>query len=172
MIQNTGRSAHKYFMRHKPIPEGYKFFILAEGGYVYNFYPETPVLKARLPLEPRPHQPQYVFSRTSEIVLHLLRSLPFSNSYFEIAMDNYFTNPLLFQYLRDELHMGAYGTLRGSCSFGSKNEPCPLDNISASTPLPYLSLFDRVRSSRERIRRPMDGQCTGEITHHYAYCCW
>jgi hypothetical protein len=111
MIQNTRRSAHKYFMRHKPIPEGYKFFVLAEGGYVYNFYPETPVPKARLPLEPRPHQPQYVFSRTSEIVLHLLRSLPFRNHYFEIAMDNYFTNLLLFQFLRDELHMGAYGTL-------------------------------------------------------------
>jgi hypothetical protein len=61
MIHNTGPSAHKYYMRHKPIPEGYKFLVLTEGGYVYNFYPETPVLKARLPLEPRPHQPQCVF---------------------------------------------------------------------------------------------------------------
>jgi hypothetical protein len=36
MIHNTGPSAHKYFMRHKPIPEGYKFLVLAEGGYVYS----------------------------------------------------------------------------------------------------------------------------------------
>jgi hypothetical protein len=142
MIQNTGRSAHKYFMRHKPIPEGYKFFVLAEGGYVFNFYPETPVPKARLPLEPRPFQRQYTFSRTSEIVIHLLRSLPFSQHYFEVAMDNYFTNPLLFQFLRDELNMGAYGTLRGT--FGTKSEPCPLDTVSASTPLPYHFLTGSV----------------------------
>jgi hypothetical protein len=120
MIHNTGRSAHKYFMRHKPIPEGYKIFLLAEGGYVYKLYRETPVPKARRPLEPPPHQPQDVFSRTAEVVLHLLHSLPLSNYYFEIALDNHFTNPLLFQFLKEEL-----------------NDPCPLDAISSTTPLPY-----------------------------------
>jgi hypothetical protein len=58
-------------------------------------------------------------------------------------MDNFFTNPQLFQYLRDELHMGAYGTLRGT--FGSKTETCPLDTISSSTPFPYHFLMGSIQ---------------------------
>jgi hypothetical protein len=37
-------------MRNKPIPEGYKMFVFAKAGCVYETYPETPVHKLRAPL--------------------------------------------------------------------------------------------------------------------------
>jgi hypothetical protein len=110
MIQFTGRTFHKYYMRNKPISEGYKFFVLAERGYVYAIYPETPVHSLRAPLDV-PNNPGNL-THTSEVVIHLLNKLPRHKHHFNVALDNYFMDPRLFRYLKKEFSMGAYGTLR------------------------------------------------------------
>ena len=115
MIQQTGRSSHKYFMPGKPIAEGHKLYVIAEKGYVHAIYPDSPVPSARIPLEKVPNlspDDRANLCRTSEIVLHLALSLPSNEHYFELIMDNLFCTPRLFRILRDHLGMGAYGTLR------------------------------------------------------------
>ena len=74
MIQQTGRSCHTYHMPGKPISNGHKLFVIAERGYVYALYPDTPVLTARNPLNRVPNLSEEDITklcRTSEIVLHL-----------------------------------------------------------------------------------------------------
>lgn len=43
MIKFTGRSIHITKMPNKSIAEGYKFFALADKGYVWDFHPSSNV---------------------------------------------------------------------------------------------------------------------------------
>jgi hypothetical protein len=136
MVLYTGRTYHKYFMRNKPISEGYKLFALAERGYVYAIYPETPVHRLRAPLDV-PNHPGNL-THTSDVVIHLLNTLPRDKHHFNVAMDNYFVDPRLFRYLRDEFKMGAYGTLRGGVLKDSSID------VPAQTALPYHFLTGEI----------------------------
>lgn len=135
MIQYTSRTYYKYFMRNKPISEGYKVFVLAERGYVFDFYSEAPVPRLREPLNV-PNNPGDL-THTSEIVIHLLNTLPWENHYFDVALDNYFVCLKLFRYLRDNFHMGAYGKLRGGVAESQIDIP-------ATTVLPYHHLTGEI----------------------------
>jgi len=93
-------------MPNKPIKQGYKIFALAYNAYVWYFQ-----------LLLRQHgigelEKVNELTLTSLIVLQIARLLlKFSNSYFVIYMDNYFTLILLFSMLQKE-KIGAAGTTR------------------------------------------------------------
>jgi hypothetical protein len=129
MVLYTGRTFHKYFMRNKLISEGYKIFVCAERGYVYVFYPETPVHRLRAPLKV-PNNPGNR-THTSEVVIHLLNTLPRDKHHFNVGMDNYVVDPRLFRYLRNEFKMGTYGTLHSGVLQGSAID------VPSQTTLPY-----------------------------------
>jgi hypothetical protein len=136
MVMYTGRTLHKYHMSNKPIPEGYKLFVLAERGYVHAIYPDTPVRTSRAGLIV-PNDPGNL-SHTSQLVIHVLNTLPRHKHHFNVAMDNYFVHPQLFSYLRQEFNMGAYGTLRSGALGDSAID------VSSTLVLPYHFLTGHV----------------------------
>ena len=106
IVRFYGRLGDTYKMPNKPIKQGYKIFALADDGYVWYFQ-----------LASRQHgigelEKVDELTPTSSIVLQMARLLPkFSNSYFVIYMDNYFTSIQLFLMLQKE-NIGAARTTR------------------------------------------------------------
>ena len=95
-------------MLNKLIKQGYKIFALVYDIYIWYFQ-----------LSLKQHgigelEKVNELTPTGSMVLQMARLLPkFSNSYFVIYMDNYFTSIPLFSMLRKE-NIGAAGTTRPS----------------------------------------------------------
>jgi hypothetical protein len=95
-------------MPNKSIKQGYKIFALADNGYVWHFQ-----------LSSRQHgigelQKVDELTPTGSMVLQMARLLSkFSNLYYILYLDNYFTSILLFSMLCKE-NIGAAGTTRPS----------------------------------------------------------
>ena len=110
MILFTGRSIHITKMPNKPISQGYKFFCLAEKGYVWEFHPSSNAVGG---------DPVDVESRllpltdTGKMVHHMVRYLRLRHRKlsFNIYMDNFFTTQPLLAELR-RMGVGACGTCR------------------------------------------------------------
>ena len=105
MVRCEGRSAHTFKMPNKPIPEGYKLFVLADQGYIYTF---TPASRTKGLDEVSSYKG---LSRTGSMVLHLAKQLPQHGYIYRIYLDNYFTTIPLFEELRI-IKIGAAGTTR------------------------------------------------------------
>lgn len=108
MVRFSGRSIHTYTIKAKPIPEGYKLYILSlAGGYIWAY-----VLMSRSDKSAVQHLIVGDLSITESAVLHLCLTLPRANNeiYFTF-MDNFFSTPRLFEMLR-EYGIAACGTVR------------------------------------------------------------
>jgi len=90
MIHFYGRSRDTFKMPNKLIDEGYKVFCLADHGYVFDFR-----MISWSKLTPEVEDIDNL-SRTSSIVFSLIISLPYKYLAFNIYMDNFFSNVLLF----------------------------------------------------------------------------
>ena len=109
MIRFHGRSRDTFKMLNKLIDEGYKIFCLVNHGYVFDF-------RMALRLEPTPRVEAIDnFSRTSSTVLSLAMSLSYKHYSFNIYMDNFFSNVLLFLMLQ-KLGIGTCETARQNCN--------------------------------------------------------
>jgi len=70
MIRFTGRSIHITKMPNKLISQGYKFFCMAEKGYVWKFHPSLNAVGGD-PVDVESHLLQ--LSDTGKMVHHLIR---------------------------------------------------------------------------------------------------
>src|SRR5205809_7805099 len=110
MVKFIGRSKEVVKIPNKPIPLGYKIWVMADGGYFlqWNFHAkgEGPIsldTKKYLDLAP-----------TQAIVAYLLSRLPpppTSNYGYYCFMDNLFLTPELFSLLRTR-NIATIGTVR------------------------------------------------------------
>ena len=90
MIHFHGHSRDTFKMPNKLIDEDYKVFCLTDRGYVFDF-------RIASWLEPTPRVEAIDnFSRTFFTVLSLAISLPYKYYSFNIYIDNFFNNILLF----------------------------------------------------------------------------
>ena len=105
MMRATGRSADTYKMPSKPIEHGFKFHVVADHGYVWDFHPTS----NKEGPDPVPHIDG--LTATGEVVYHLLGKLPNSN-YWIVYLDNFYTSLSLFGRLRHDFWMGGCGTAR------------------------------------------------------------
>lgn len=105
MMRATGRSADTYKMPSKPIEHGFKFHVVADHGYVWDFHPTS----NKEGPDPVPHIDG--LTATGEVVYHLLGKLPNSN-YWIVYLDNFYTSLPLLGRLRHDFRMGGCGTAR------------------------------------------------------------
>src|SRR5262249_24828471 len=75
MVRFTGRSKHTYKMPNKPISEGYKIWVLANGGYIWDFRFHSRTANNHIKRIPG-------LSDTSSIVYDLAKSLPYKRMAF------------------------------------------------------------------------------------------
>jgi len=110
MILFTGRSIHITKMPNKPISQGYKFFYMAEKGYVWEFHPSSNTV-GQNPVDVESHLLQ--LTDTGMMVHHLIRCLHQRHRklYFNVYMDNCFTTKTALAELR-RMEIGASGTCR------------------------------------------------------------
>jgi hypothetical protein len=104
----SGRSSHTFRIKHKPTPQGYKIYSLCDAGYTYTF-----IFLSRTFHHPHVEKIQNL-SQTSCEVWHLLKQLP-KKLFFNVYMDNFFSNINLFSFLRNK-NIGACGTVRTNSS--------------------------------------------------------
>lgn len=105
IVRFSGRSTHTVRIKGKPTPEGYKMLALCQAGYTYSFLYTSRII-------PTPGvQKIGQLTPTSSAVVHLAKTLPYQTRSFNIYMDNYFSNILLFKHLR-KLNIGTCGTAR------------------------------------------------------------
>src|SRR5437764_14597687 len=110
----NGNSRDTFKMSNKLIDEGYKIFYLADCGYIFDF-------RMVLWLEPTPKVETIDnFSKTFSTVLSLIMSLPYKHYSFNIYIDNFFSNVLLFLILQ-KLRINTCETARQNCNSFSKN---------------------------------------------------
>lgn len=114
MIRFTGRSVHITKMPNKPIGEGYKFFALADKGYVWDFHPSSNA-QGLDPVCQESAQLGNSFSNTTKMVHHLVRRLYLRHrkKAWNIYMDNYFTTVPLLAELR-RMGVGGCGTAKAN----------------------------------------------------------
>jgi len=110
MILFTCRSIHITKMPNKPISQGYKFFCMAEKGYVWEFHPLSKAVGGDLiDVESRLVQ----LTDTGKMLHHFTRRLHQSHRKlsFDVHIDNISTTqPLLAEFRRMEI--AACGTCR------------------------------------------------------------
>ena len=108
----TGRSSETVTIPSKPTPEGYKIWVLAEKGYIFNW--RFHVVGNKKHQGPQGIDPKWVkcgFCPTRAVVIDLLMDLPYKTTPFCVWLDNLFTSPKLLAFLRHH-GIGAAGTLR------------------------------------------------------------
>jgi Transposase IS4 len=108
----TGRSSETVIIPSKPTPEGYKIWVLAEKGYVFNW--RFHVVGSKKHQGPQGIDPKWLkcgFCPTRGVVIDLLMDLPYKSTQFCVWLDNLFTSPKLLAFLRHH-GIGAAGTLR------------------------------------------------------------
>jgi len=108
----TGRSSETVTIPSKPTPEGYKIWVLAEKGYVFNW--RFHVVGSKKHQGPQGIDPKWLkcgFCPTRAVVIDLLMDLPYKTTPFCVWLDNLFTSPKLLAFLRYH-GIGAAGTLR------------------------------------------------------------
>jgi hypothetical protein len=128
MVRFTGRSVETTTIPTKPIPTGYKVWVVAESGYflrwLWHTHGKGPVgLTVRPQPRPRPRSSARTTKQATEIasveepylnptqnvVLTLLKQLPPAS--YHVFLDNLFSSPDLFRVLRQH-NIGATGTCR------------------------------------------------------------
>ena len=121
MVINFGRSSETVKMRGKPIKSGFKIWALGDHGYTYAFIPHSNAHTWY-------HLESYKrdFNYHAAVVAYLANELPrnltesFHCAQFCMYMDNLFSTPPLFRYLR-ERGVGAVGTVRSNAKNLPKN---------------------------------------------------
>ncbi|KAK2005206.1 hypothetical protein LZ32DRAFT_503133, partial [Colletotrichum eremochloae] len=117
MVRFTGRSLETTTIPTKPIPTGYKIWMLAQAGYclrwlwhVHGKGPYGLVAQAQ-PAQAQPAQPAQpaVLTPTQRVVTTLIALLP--AAIYHIFLDNLFASVRLFRALRLQ-QVGASGTCR------------------------------------------------------------
>ena len=140
MEKFEGRNAHTVKMKNKPIPEGFKLWVLADAGYVWSWLfhsklegpegSETKLKKVKILEKPKQRRssekgdddagrnrtkpkranPSPFFSDTKAVVLRLAKQLPQGRD-FRLYLDNLFTDVELALSLK-ELGVSMMGTTR------------------------------------------------------------
>jgi len=98
MILFTGRSIHITNMPNKPIIQGYRFFCVAEKGYVWGFHPSSNAVGGDS-VDVEFHLLK--LTDTGKMVHHMIRHLHLRHRKlsFHVYMDNSFTTQLLLAVL-------------------------------------------------------------------------
>ena len=82
MTKWTGRSKHTIELPDKPIPKGYKIWVLAYKGYAYHWLFHTKYKRqGPLLLDLKYTKPPYNLSKTEAIIITLLRTLALNGQY-------------------------------------------------------------------------------------------
>ena len=114
MARFTGRSYDIVSLPGKPIPEGYKIWVLACDGYILGWLFHTKY-KSLGPIEVDTKwiKKPYSISKTEAVVVTLLSQFRGYGDYnYIVWLDNLFTSTRLLVILRDNLGYGAGGTVR------------------------------------------------------------
>ena len=108
MCRFTGRAKETVTITGKPIPTGFKTWIIAEEGYFLHWFwhakSKGPQGIGRVPRE-------LGANKTAATVVALLKALPQVHSSFTVTIDNFFTSQKLLLLL-SKLGYGARGTAR------------------------------------------------------------
>ena len=108
MIRFSGRHAHTFRLKNKPIPEGFKILALCDYGYTWSFIPLSRIAANK---EIVNEHSKTGLNETGCSVVSLIEQLPWKTQAFNIYMDNFFSSIPLFKYLRSN-GIGACGTVR------------------------------------------------------------
>src|SRR5205809_5980588 len=111
MVRFTGKAKETVKMPSKPIPVGYKVWVMADSGYFlqWNFH-----AKGEGPVGLNTKEEYLDLAPTQAIVAYLLNQLPpplTPNHRYHCFMDNLFSTPELFNLLRTK-NIAAIGTTR------------------------------------------------------------
>ncbi|KJZ68721.1 hypothetical protein HIM_11887 [Hirsutella minnesotensis 3608] len=114
MIRYTGRSKETTKVPNKPIPVGYKVWVVAQRGYFLSWIWHLPK-KAMGPVAGlmRRKRPGEIYLNPTQSVVPALTSL-LPEQLYHVFLDNLFSSPSLFLALRQR-GIGATGTARTNC---------------------------------------------------------
>jgi len=173
MIQATGHSPDTYKMPRKPIEQGFKFHVVAEHGYVWDFHSTSNQVG------PDPVPSIEGLTATGQVVNHLVSQLPRSK-YWMVYLDNFYTTLPLLGRLLNNFQIGGCGTerpslagfppeLKGSKQDITKHEYHTMQTMSLSdsavhegvgallwfdnAPVTFMSTVHELASTVERIRK-------------------
>lgn len=116
MIRYQGRSFKTTFVPRKPIPIGFKAWVVAQAGYFlqWQFYMPPSVIPQKRKRPQDKEDPDYL-APTQAVVLSLVNQL--ENANFHVFTDNLFSTTTLFRLLRQCGH-AATGTCRTNSGIG------------------------------------------------------
>ena len=106
MVRFGVLSKHIYCMPNKPISERYCILAVSWEGYTWNWLYTSRVSGIAVH---KVYDGLVLLTPTSAAICEMIKTLPYTSNQFNVYMDNYFTNVLLFQVLRSQ-GIGACGT--------------------------------------------------------------
>src|SRR6266516_3293986 len=118
----TGRASDTVNIPTKPTPIGFKIWVLADQGYVFDLlWHVKGDKKDQGPQGLRSIWEEKGFSKTQAVVLELMTRMPNGGKGHAVHIDNLFTSSKLLSTLRD-YGIGAAGTVRTSKTKREENE--------------------------------------------------
>lgn len=118
----TGRTPETVNIPSKPVPIGYKLWVLADAGYVLDFlFHVKGDKKDQGPQQLRTQWKELGFNPTQSVVCELVTRLPSNGRGHAIWLDNLFTNGPQCRWLRTQ-GIGCSGTVRTTQTEREENE--------------------------------------------------
>jgi hypothetical protein len=149
MIKYTAPSKHTVVMRTKPIPRGFKVWVIAQGGFFYDFYWHSNT-EGIIGKEPQVLEGK-ALADTYAIVAQLVLSLPRGpDDVFHVFCDNLFATARLAKYLRQH-RIALTGTARANTEFDPR-----LQKLKADDAIPDLVPWGRTYCAVSTKKGPKD----------------